>query len=70
MRDKLVKYHHKGIYYRFKKIGVACSFVVGAAIAFAVPVSISLHFSNVANAQVEEVSEVVETSEELVSVEQ
>ena len=42
MKDKLVKYNHKAIYYRAKKTLIAFSFVLGAAIAFTIPVSISL----------------------------
>lgn len=42
MKDKLVKYNHKAIYYRAKKTLIALSFVFGAAIAFTIPVSISL----------------------------
>lgn len=46
MKDKLVKYHHKAIYYRMKKTLVALSFVFGAAVAFTIPVSIALAINN------------------------
>ncbi|MFA5283028.1 MAG: hypothetical protein WC366_00655 [Bacilli bacterium] len=46
MKDKLVKYHHKAIYYRIKKTLVALSFLIGAAVVFTVPVSIILSMNN------------------------
>ncbi len=46
MKDKLVKYHHKAIYYRFKKTLVALSFLIGAAVVFTVPVSIILSMND------------------------
>lgn len=41
MKDKLVKYHHKAVYFYFKKAGICFSIFVGASVLVAVPVSIA-----------------------------
>ena len=41
MKDKLVKYHHKAVYFYFKKVGICFSIFVGASVLVAVPVSIA-----------------------------
>lgn len=41
MKDKLVKYHHKAVYFYFKKVGVCFSIFIGASVLVAVPVSIA-----------------------------
>lgn len=41
MKDKLVKYHHKAVYFYFKKVGICFSIFAGASILVAVPVSIA-----------------------------
>lgn len=41
MEDKLVKYHHKAVYYYFKKAGICFSIFVGAFVAVAIPISIA-----------------------------
>ncbi len=41
MQDKLVKYHHKAVFYYFKKIGISFSIFLGAFVAVAIPVSIA-----------------------------
>jgi len=41
MQDKLVKYHHRAVFYYFKKIGISFSIFLGAFIAVAIPVSIA-----------------------------
>ena len=41
MEDKLVKYHHKAVYFYFKKIGIFFSIFVGAAVLVAIPVSVA-----------------------------
>jgi hypothetical protein len=46
MKDKLVKYNHKAIYYRIKKTLIAFSFVFGAAVIFTIPVSVTLAFKD------------------------
>lgn len=42
MKDKLVKYNHKALYYRIKKTIIAFSVVFGAAVMFTIPVSVTL----------------------------
>lgn len=46
MEDKLVKYHHKAIYYYFKKAGICFSIFVGAFVAVAIPVSVAAGMRN------------------------
>lgn len=46
MEDKLVKYHHKAVYYYFKKAGICFSIFVGAFVAVAIPVSIAASMRN------------------------
>lgn len=41
MKDKLVKYHHKAVYFYFKKVGICFSIFAGASVLIAVPVSIA-----------------------------
>ncbi len=41
MQDKLVKYHHRAVFYYFKKIGISFSIFLGAFVAVAIPVSIA-----------------------------
>ena len=41
MKDKLVKYHHKAVYFYFKKVGICFSIFAGASVLVAVPVSIA-----------------------------
>ena len=40
MRDKLVKYHHKAVYYRLRKVALILFFVVLTSAAIAIPISI------------------------------
>jgi hypothetical protein len=40
MKDKLVKYHHKAIYYRVRKVALVMFFVVLTSAAVAIPISI------------------------------
>lgn len=46
MEDKLVKYHHKAVYYYFKKAGICFSIFIGAFVAVAIPVSIAASMRN------------------------
>lgn len=41
-KDKLVKFHHKAPYYRFRKIAISFAALLGLSISVAVPVSITL----------------------------
>ncbi len=41
MEDKLVKYHHKAVYYYFKKAGICFSIFLGAFVAVAIPISVA-----------------------------
>ncbi len=40
MRDKLVKYHHKAVYYRLRKVALIMFFVVLTTAVIAIPISI------------------------------
>ncbi len=40
MRDKLVKYHHKAVYYRLRKVALVLFFVVLTSAVIAIPLSI------------------------------
>lgn len=53
MKDKLVKYHHKAVYFYFKKVGICFSIFVGASVLVAVPVSIaaSIRANEINNAE-------------------
>ena len=42
MKDKLVKYHHKGMYYRFRKIGICVLAAISLGTIVAVPTYITL----------------------------
>ena len=64
MKDKLVKYNHKAIYYRAKKTLIALGFVFGAAIAFTIPVSISLAMQEAPRAIEEEPVEETPSTDE------
>ena len=46
MEDKLVKYHHKAVYYYFKKAGICFSIFIGAFVAVAIPISIAAGMRN------------------------
>lgn len=37
MKDKLIKNHHKGIYYRMKNLGITTAVVLGVGFVVAVP---------------------------------
>lgn len=42
MKDKLVKYNHKAIFYRFKKMMVSIGLVFACIVAISIPLSITL----------------------------
>ena len=42
MKDKLVKFNHKGMYYRFRKLGIALLAVVSVGTIVAVPTYITM----------------------------
>ena len=42
MKDKLVKFNHKGIYYRFRKIGICVLAAISLGTIVAVPTYITL----------------------------
>lgn len=46
MEDKLVKYHHKAVYYYFKKAGICFSIFLGAFVAVAIPISVAAGMRN------------------------
>ena len=41
MKDKLVKFHHKGMYYRFRKLGICFLAAVSLGTIVAVPTYIT-----------------------------
>ena len=42
MKDKLTKFHHKGIYYRFRKLGIVFLALISIGTIVAVPTYITL----------------------------
>lgn len=60
MEDKLVKYHHKAVYYYFKKAGICFSIFIGAFVALAIPISVAAGMRNTIN-QTEEQDKETET---------
>ena len=42
MKDKLVKFNHKGMYYRFRKLGIALLALISIGTVVAVPTYITL----------------------------
>ena len=42
MKDKLVKFHHKGMYYRFRKLGFVFLTVISVGTIVAVPTYITM----------------------------
>ena len=46
MKDKLVKTHHKGAFFYFKKIGFCFSIFMGATICVAIPLSVATIIKN------------------------
>ena len=51
MEDKLVKYHHKAVYYYFKKAGICFSIFLGAFVAVAIPISVAAGMRNTVTAE-------------------
>ena len=49
MEDKLVKYHHKAVYFYFKKAGICFSIFIGAFVAVAIPISVAAGMRNTIN---------------------
>jgi len=46
MKDKLVKFHHKGMYYRFRKLGIVFLALVTVGTVVAVPTYITFREIN------------------------
>ena len=46
MKDKLVKFNHKGMYYRFRKLGIVFLAVISIGTIVAVPTYITFHEMN------------------------
>ena len=61
MEDKLVKYHHKALYFYFKKIGICFSVIFGSAVLVAIPVSIA---ASVKSQQIKKAAEENETDKD------
>ncbi|MBP5694846.1 MAG: hypothetical protein J6X03_05375 [Bacilli bacterium] len=64
MEDKLIKYHHRAVFYYFKKIGISFSIFLGAFVAVAIPVSIAAAVNATAVANEEEVKTDSETEKQ------
>ena len=69
MKDKLVKFHHRGMYYRLRKIGFVLLAVISIGTIVAVPTYITMReITNQAqHAEVEEPSLLEEDSVDLSS---
>ena len=46
MKDKLTKFHHKGIYYRFRKLGIVFLALISIGTIVAVPTYITFREMN------------------------
>ncbi len=70
MRDKLVKYHHKAVYYRLRKVALVLFFVVLTSAVIAIPLSIlnvtARENESSENLSSSEPSSIVEETEEAV----
>ena len=61
MKDKLVKFHHKGMYYRFRKLGIFFLALISIGTVVAVPTYITFReMSNQAQHAEEEHTELLE----------
>ena len=64
MKDKLVKFHHKGMYYRFRKLGIVFLALVTVGTVVAVPTYITFReITNHAQHAEEENNELLEEFE-------
>ena len=64
MKDKLVKFHHKGMYYRFRKLGIVFLALISIGTIVAVPTYITFReISNQAQHAEEEQVELLEEDE-------
>ena len=64
MEDKLIKYHHRAVFYYFKKIGISFSIFLGAFVAVAIPVSIAAAVNSAAINNEDEAKEDEETEKQ------
>ena len=64
MKDRLVKFNHKGIYYRFRKLGIVLLAVISIGTIVAVPTYITFReISNQAQHAEEEQPDLLEEDE-------
>ena len=64
MKDKLVKFNHKGMYYRFRKLGIVFLALISIGTVVAVPTYITFReMSNQAQHAEEEQSSLLEETE-------
>ena len=64
MKDKLVKFHHKGMYYRFRKLGIVFLALISIGTIVAVPTYITFReISNQAQHAEEEQPELLDEDE-------
>ena len=66
MEDKLVKYHHKAVYYYFKKAGICFSIFLGTFVAVAIPISVAAGMRN--NVTIEDPDKEGETNNTQISL--
>ena len=69
MKDKLVKFNHKGMYYRFRKLGIVFLALISVGTIVAVPTYITMReiASQAQHAEVEEPELLEEDSVDLSS---
>ena len=64
MKDKLVKFNHKGVYYRFRKLGILLLAVISIGTIVAVPTYITFReMTNQAQRAEEESNSLLEDDE-------
>lgn len=64
MKDKLVKFNHKGMYYRFRKLGIVFLALISVGTIVAVPTYITLsQVNNQAQHAEEEQTDLLEEDE-------
>ena len=67
MKDKLVKFHHKGIYYKFRKLGFVLLAVISLGTIVAVPTYITMREINNQAVHAEEQPDLLEEEDIVLS---
>ena len=68
MKDKLVKFNHKGMYYRFRKLGIVFLAVISLGTIVAVPTYITFREMNNQAQHAEEESDDLLEDDETISL--